>query len=355
MQFSIQRFFLIAKLTGNFCNAADLPRGLYEDSCTDDVNLMQRGVDLQTPKHRASREGDNAAKGLALDAEVRESKAHRETTCIENYRRGLNGVRDGLGNNLQPSSFQVPKVSQKPLVIGAGIGSTATRSVWAALQLLGKKVWHCTDDNGCNMPSVTSIMAPNDYMSLFETKQREMSPIETQECLQQLSRYDYTNVANTYDAILDTPVAEVFLYMWRSFPNAKVLLTERNASKWVSHRLAAHHESAFAPMQNPCGLFIAYPETSKFSLQQLERLYVMHSDLVQCIVPENQLLRINLFEMDDDQQKGLMAKMAHFLNVSHPDAFLNTKFPHEGGANHGLRKQKVEGVNSSNTDAQQLS
>lgn len=298
-------------------------------------------------KYHTFLEGDNIPPGLDLEAEVlkvlhpspdhvKMNRNKKRNLCIESYRRGLNEVRDGLGNALPASTFSVAKVSQKPLIIGAGLGSTGTRSLQAALKLLGKHTWHCTEQKGCNVPAVTGIMAPDNYLSLFGPKKREMTPNETNDCLNLLSTFDYTSLPKDVDnkdldAIMDTPVAEVFLYLFESFPKAKVILTERNASQWVAGRKSKHHNAAFVPMQNPCGRFMEFPDHSKFSDTDLEQLFEMHSDFVRCLVPDNQLHVLNVFNTKNHTTSTkMMTKLAKFLEAPLPDGE-GIEFPHVTG------------------------
>lgn len=225
----------------------------------------------------------------------------------------------------------------------------------------------------CNIPDVTKIMAPESLMGELFKPQRHMLSSEIDECLNALSNLDYTSIPEETDAIIDTPVAEVFLHLWRSFPNAKVILTQRNASEWAKKRIAEaeHNNPAFAPIQNPCGHLMHYPNL-RFDENELEKLFHLHSDLVQCLVPEDQLFIVNAFvskpnveeekqkpnvaqivqEMpekpsskdtaeEDANQKHSMWRLAEFLNVTksgkpHLDESFFMQFPHCGLTNPSL-------------------
>jgi len=265
-------------------------------------------------------EGDNTPPGLDFkqNDDIKENVANKEGVCIDHYRRGLNEVRKGLGHHLQASFFKVAKVSDKPLLIGAGVGTTATRSLATALQYLGQNVSHCA--NGCNVPAVQMFLAPESHRKHQFFQPEQMTESSKEECLRSLGEFDYTSVPEGFDAILDTPVAETFLYLWRSFPNARVVLTERdNVHAWLSSRMKHHRRHAFAPMQNPCGEFLENPAPAmSFTDKQLETLFHMHGDLVRCLVPARQLLEINMFKMDNSRATAF-GRLANFVGVKLSD------------------------------------
>jgi hypothetical protein len=297
-------------------------------------------------KYHTFMEGDNVPPGIDFDAELvkildppvelyQENRAKLDAVCIDAYRRGLNEIREDLGNFVQPSFFQAAKTSNKRLILGAGFGTTATRSVWTVLQDFGLNVSHCGETENqcrksglprsqirkpsCDIPGATNILAP-EYMQLFTEPQRMMGKSDVEQCLNLLSSFDYTNIPTGLNAIMDTPVAELFLYLWRSFPKAKVILTTRNATDWAAARFEDQglekEAKAFAPMQNPCGRFLQYPKESPFTKDELRQLFLLHGDLVQCIVPMEQLFVVNLFRAAErGLQMELKASLARFLDV----------------------------------------
>jgi len=327
---------VVCLLLSVLCHAKSAECNANDASCQDElldktsVSLLQLGLQMNAGQNKTNHLHYKAtASSAPIRSEDHQKQQENEGVCIENYRRGLNGVRQGLGNTLQDSSFRVPKVSEKPLVIGAGIGSTATRSVSKALMMLGQKVSHCgVDFQSCDVPAVNRFLSPGLTPGWGGSAPRELTTGEKQQCRQILSSFDYTNIPDV-DAIFDTPVAEVFLYLWRSFPNAKVILTTRNSSEWLASRAKHHPAKALVPMQNPCGEYINHPATS-FSGKQLETLFDMHSDLVRCLVPDNQLLEVNLFEMREYQKKALFGNLANFLGMSLPSTLTKNPFSSSG-------------------------
>jgi len=318
--------YFFAALNVNFSDAADTldisdginqvgKCGSTEASCIDEISLVQMGLRVK-----------NSSLGVIQSAQRR---ARKEAVCIDSYRHELDKIRPGLGSFLQPSSFQVSKTSEKPLIIGAGFGSTGTHSLWTALDMFHKNASHCgihpnpciehvtfkqLRDSKCDVPAVTRFM--NTEPEHENTEYEKMTAQEIERCLKELSIFDYTSIPNNIDAILDTPVAEVFLYLWRSFPNAKVILTRRNASDWVEDRYTSHDGGKFmyAPMQNPCG-----QRLHQFTRKETEQLFDLHSELVQCLVPKDQLFQMNMFDMDDLRQKFMMQEISAFLNITVPN------------------------------------
>jgi len=250
--------------------------------------------------------------GLEL-GEQAETKYGAIRECVHQYAQGLHDVKPGLGDSMMAHPLRPVQVSDRQIIFGAGVGTTGTRSLKVALGALGARVVHC-----CNTPAVTSIMAPYGLGASLEDR-KPMSNKEILECRAALHSFNYASMPVHTDAFMDTPVAEVFLNLFLAYPRAKVILTTRNATEWVATRIKHHALNGFAPMQEPCGLFMQYPRDT-FDVEELERLFELQNDLVRCLVPQQQLLEINVWTETPQRMEGFMDELADFLVLPRPNA-----------------------------------
>lgn len=237
----------------------------------------------------------------------REAIAKKQELCIKFYRKGFNDVREGLGQYLLSSKFNATKVSKKPLLLSLGQDPTSTSSLAQILEKFGKRVLHC-----CSTPAVTNTLTPDYMPALWERSMPTgLGPRST------LGKINYTNIREDVDAIFDQPVAEVFLYLLKSFPNAKVILTIQNSSAWADSCIRHHNASTIIPKQSHCGLLGGYLASRfSFNRKELETLYDMQSDLVRCLVPNDNLLELNPIEMSLLGQEELIPRVAKLLGIS---------------------------------------
>eukprot|EP00438_Fugacium_kawagutii_P006395 Skav214728 [mRNA] locus=scaffold2250:488981:489661:+ [translate_table: standard] len=180
------------------------------------------------------------------------------------------------------------KLTTRLPVLGAGFGTTATRSLSAFARQLGIRVHH------------------------FERSHELWGPLlalVTQSCStsrQALDEVNYSQILLGTDARLffDTPMGELFLDFYAASPNSKVILTTRDADAWAKSRLA-HHPRTAMPIQSACG-----GDVSSLTTEQSAELFRKHSKLVRCMVPPERLLDLDVIEQSNS------TKIAEFLGVT---------------------------------------
>ncbi|OLQ11291.1 hypothetical protein AK812_SmicGene4849 [Symbiodinium microadriaticum] len=204
--------------------------------------------------------------------------------CISQYGASVDADLPGFARRLEQRRFGgTGKASADgSVILGAGFGTTATRSLAAFARQLGLAVHHCKQGKREDIPefwmrllNITSMQHPNGLDGCLSTV----------DAMNFSEAFDQGN-----DLLLDTPMAEHFLDFYAVSPQSKVILTNRNAVDWVKARLQ-WDETMAAPLHSPCGMKLApmTPETAK-------RLYEAHNRLVRCIVPAEKLTEINVFD-----------------------------------------------------------
>eukprot|EP01090_Pellita_catalonica_P018598 TRINITY_DN605_c0_g2_i1.p1 TRINITY_DN605_c0_g2~~TRINITY_DN605_c0_g2_i1.p1 ORF type:complete len:254 (+),score=26.01 TRINITY_DN605_c0_g2_i1:43-804(+) len=102
-------------------------------------------------------------------------------------------------------------------VIGAGFGRTGTSSLQAALDLLGLRCYHMTENS------------KNQDNHLW---------LEAWDCKRQKKDFDWNRVFgredNKYLASVDWPSCDFYLEQLKQYPNAKVILTVRDPERWYA-------------------------------------------------------------------------------------------------------------------------
>ncbi|KNC97027.1 uncharacterized protein SPPG_07427 [Spizellomyces punctatus DAOM BR117] len=93
-------------------------------------------------------------------------------------------------------------------IIGAGFGRTGTKSLQLALQQLGFPCYHMTE----------AIQHPTDFAVWTDAHDGK--------------QVDLTQIFNKYTATLDWPACDFWKELMEVYPNAKVILSVRDADTW---------------------------------------------------------------------------------------------------------------------------
>jgi hypothetical protein len=188
------------------------------------------------------------------------------------------------------------KKSKHPLLICAGYGHTGTRSLEAALELMGLRTEHW------------SKISKELVLSGGHEK------------------YDYNfHIFNNVDAIIDIPIPEFFIEILISYPNSKVLLTVRDWKKWI-HSIGVNRSSSQQIRDcyeklNPRQIKVRQIQFGSPcpAPHQLVKRYLLHNRAVIDIVPQNRLEIIDIFHDTDP-----FSKLSKLTGRLHPQV----PFPH---------------------------
>lgn len=282
----------------------------------------------------------------AVDPAVNETDSAddaRFRVCVRRYAHQLQAFNDtpairirsealldGLDERIRATRNSSVLASATPLFIGAGFGSSGTRTLALVLARNGLVVYHASD-----------ILAPKQLVfgpvtrrhSAFTHKWRHPivaaerasagnangnSDDDIRRCHHSLNGVDWGAAFGSHsttllkphgarrpDAIVDMPTAEYLLDLIRAVPNYGALLTLRAPSSWVEARRLhcgnAHRCGMRAPIDRPCGLKMQH-----LGAAVTAKLYTLHTELVQCVVPPERLLVINYTKRPTDEQLDLM-------------------------------------------------
>ena len=191
--------------------------------------------------------------------------------------------------------------SSSSIVLGAGPGTTGTRSIAEAMVHFGYSVshfgwyWNATARVRCPMRYVNSTHVLG--LRMCELRRRA-GPSATA-----LELEGFAEPWGSVEAVFDSPIAEFFPYFFMLYPRAKVVLTTRRADLWVRSRSAKHSENAPVPLMNlfhgmESGECAARARegthVSRWPLEAAMLAYEAHNSYVRSVVPEAQLLDIDL-------------------------------------------------------------
>jgi hypothetical protein len=221
-----------------------------------------------------------------------------QSQCMSQYADGLDEIRDGLGGMIRAHPGTVVAVTDRPMVFGVGSGTTGTWGLTQALHTIsqpGQKVSHWLNSPPENCKWIASLLRIFDACP--------------DDCRDQLRRFDFTAIADSVIAILDTPVFEVFLDLFLSFPKATWILTTRPSGDWAKRRKERHLNSLF-PIQEPCGLAIDKNTTQK----ELAAMFDLTNDFIRCMVPSERLMELDMFS--SNVTDSAVGDIAAFLNTN---------------------------------------
>merc|ERR1712070_60412 len=139
-------------------------------------------------------------------------------------------------------------MGDRDLVLGAGFGATGTHSLAMVLSKLGLRTWHfdMVYERG---------RWKGQYLPWTAALIKTLAVNATHGCQNILHNFDFTSLPTAAQAIVDTPVAELFVNLFMSFPRSRVILTKRPANQWVRSRLTSdisnYDSRSFLPVQEP--------------------------------------------------------------------------------------------------------
>lgn len=266
------------------------------DSQCEQTQLPTRGVSLMQKKKMSWTTNSFRAK---------------QRMCIDAYADGLDQVRPNLGHSIRGHPLTTVATSQRDLILGAGSGSTATHSLQGALRMFGLTVSHYTD-NPRHRKWTRRILS---ILGGAYAPKVPMNETSASRCRQELRLLNYSSLPSSIDAVMDTPVAEMFIDMFLSFPRARVILTTRPPHDWVATRLLHDKDDGFVPIQEPCGLYLGYGRTI-FSHAEIAGLFDLNNRFVRCFVPKTQLFELNVWLDPKERMKTMMTDLAQFLGIS---------------------------------------
>ena len=151
-------------------------------------------------------------------------------------------------------AFRPRHVNPKPLIIGAGEGTTGTHTVAKLISNTRSPArtvahWQAVYGNRSSEASQAYVGLRKRLMAL--------TPPER-------AHFDY-DVFDAYDGVTDVPIPQLFPYIYRTYPQARVILSVRNASEWVDSRVRHHPTSP-----RPFALFDASMEIIKNRKKKIE-------------------------------------------------------------------------------------
>lgn len=255
----------------------------------------------------------NSAQSLKLNS-IHQDKAKTDAnaanlkalSCISDYSKDLNTIKSGLGEHIleRARTFGFNKIPDRndegalKRVFGVGMGTTATRSLSSALKMMGMHGSHF-GPREANIAKSIGVVFTN-----YERKMQADSP-KCYKHLEALYPMGYHVPQGSY--AMDTPVGELFLDEFFSFPGALFVLTKRNSTKWVKARYG-HSGHELAALQEPCGHYMR-----SFTHEQNAALLDAHHNLVRCVVPKERLFEINVFEDPPEQMRQLPMALSRFV------------------------------------------
>lgn len=210
-----------------------------------------------------------------------------------------------LGDTIREHPLSVPKVSDRKMVFGVGSGSTGTMSLKAALTTLGVRTGHAGDKSG--MKGWEDVDHFSQVVNMMLMNMRSM-----------LRTYDWSSqVPEEMDALVDTPMNEMFVDLFLAYPQAKFILTTRPSEEWAKIRMDGPW--TYMPMQEP-----TLTNQMGFSVELAAQMFDLNNQLIRCAVPQDRLMEIDMFAKPTD---NLMVDLSDFVGAARPSG-VNTTFPH---------------------------
>jgi len=241
--------------------------------------------------------------------------------CVDSYANGLDDVESGLGSFIRGHPLFANYTNWRPFIWGAGSGSTATGSLFAALLKLNFNAVHAVSGAGVDL-------------RLFERFMHTWHEYDEGSCRRLVRSLNLSDMPENVDAVVDTPASELFIDIFLAYPKARFILTVRPAEEWaharrhmydwVTNGLVNIPPDLPVPIQEPCG-DLTVADVERFSEKDLATLFSLQNDLVRCAVPQERLFEIDVFTQNTAH---VMSNLSRFLNVPDP----GVPYPHCSGS-----------------------
>ena len=126
--------------------------------------------------------------------------------------------------------------------------------------------------------------------------------------------FNFSSHFSNHDYVSDTPMSSVAPYLLAHFPNARVLLSTRNATQWVTSRTRAHPTGQFTRLvPRPLRWWSDDKKNDATDPAQQEfaaLAYVAQNALVACLAPPERFVEVPLDRLCD---AGLQRRIAALL------------------------------------------
>ena len=213
--------------------------------------------------------------------------AEPATRCPDQGSPGYDGLL-----SLQRYMMTSNRTSRRPIVLCPGQGTTATHTLAGILKFAyGMRVlhyrWSESVEGGAKLDPILRAINAAAPSAGYES-------------------INWVELLAPFDAVLDTPIPQMFPYILAAFPNARVLHTVRTSDAWVASR-THHHGKEMAPLGESfaggrAGVFSPAPKL--LQMREVARrsaffggvLFTAHNLLVRCLTPPAQYLEIDAFQ-----------------------------------------------------------
>jgi hypothetical protein len=217
----------------------------------------------------------------------------------------------------------------RPTILGAGWGTSGTRSLASALSDFGFNTGHCSRYTNTSGGSYT--ICPLLLCKLHGELEKRLARYRLGNCTDP----SLFRVFDGLDAVADTPVPHFFPYLLRAYPDARVILTRRDPDAWYKSRSANHPIAAAHEMPDYLQLLRSLDESTNclpyrnapwMPLVEQARsagsaegaaIHAMaaHEALVRTLVPTARLLEI---DVTTESAAQLWHRLANFLGRPTP-------------------------------------
>eukprot|EP00977_Amphora_coffeiformis_P027412 scaffold34609_cov146-Amphora_coffeaeformis.AAC.19 len=210
-------------------------------------------------------------------------------------------------------------MSDRPLILGAGPGTSATRSFALAVGLLGKSVLHY---NRARMPFERN----GPWKQQMEQRVRGVVNVlirglrEKPAWQSAANQADFISLFDSIDAVFDAPFSFYTLDILRVFPKARLIMTHRDPEVWYERRNAFCHEN----IRGKCSPFLLRPLgidiQESLTKEQVVGGFEATEHVLECVVGPDRFLRVDAWSPPPPPDDGdWLATLARFLNVPLPD------------------------------------
>jgi hypothetical protein len=261
-------------------------------------------------------------------------KAASTCPCIPEYLAKLKGL--GIKNNVTYEEWESmlcrppPKhTSLRPLIIGVGPGTTATRSFALAVNLLHFSVLHYGAVRGRKGNAMWNTDIKGET-NLPRFRVDELGKgTKFREDWDHTADIDFVALYNSMDAIFDWPIQLYAVDILRAYPNAKIIMTHRDPVTYAQKRL---HFCKMKPKPRECGVpFVLRPldmYMREMTDDQNVGSFEATEHVLKCLVPAHRYLQVDAW---DPPPEGWMPRIADFLNVTMPPPESNCSIPKKAG------------------------
>jgi len=193
--------------------------------------------------------------------------------------------------------FPPPRRRGAGMVVGAGVGTTATHVLAMALGAAGLRTVHGD--------LVYDGVGPDGVVTRMSRKDLGRAGLRFEEGIYAAMLEKRFYLLDNFDAVVDSPVSQHFPLLATLFPEARFVLSVRHPVEWAASRIPHHEAQLVGPAENVKASRYGACDARRLP-RLMEDTFALYNLLVTCLVPPDRLWIVNAWEETEESYRAMI-------------------------------------------------